>query len=89
MFSRSSIRVAGLRPVQKRAFSQAFFRRQQQQPSYEPPTQPPPAPNHREFYKTFGRPMAKVFLGAMFTYQVLWICWTKLENVDIEHTKGS
>lgn len=33
--------------------------------------------------------MAKVFLGAMFTYQVLWICWTKLENVDIEHSKGS
>jgi len=41
----------------------------------------------RDFYKTFGRPIAKVFFGAMFTYQVLWICWMKLENVEEEKNK--
>jgi len=29
-------------------------------------------------YKQFGRPFAKVFLGAMFTYQVLFWCWEKM-----------
>lgn len=37
------------------------------------------------FYKSFGRPIAKVFLGAMFTYQITYLLWHKLE---IEETKA-
>ncbi len=37
------------------------------------------------FYKSFGRPIAKVFLGAMFTYQITYLVWHRLE---IEETKA-
>ncbi|OJJ46285.1 hypothetical protein ASPZODRAFT_67490 [Penicilliopsis zonata CBS 506.65] len=30
-------------------------------------------------YKPFVRPFAKVFLGAIFTYQVIYWTWLKLE----------
>ncbi|EAL85197.1 uncharacterized protein AFUA_8G04280 [Aspergillus fumigatus Af293] len=30
-------------------------------------------------YKTFASPFAKVFLGAIFTYQVIYWTWLKLE----------
>ena len=30
-------------------------------------------------YRAVGGPFAKVFLGAIFTYQVLYWCWLKLE----------
>jgi len=39
------------------------------------------------FYQTFGRPIAKVFLGAIFTYQVTYWLWTKLEMDEIKHDK--
>jgi hypothetical protein len=32
------------------------------------------------FYKTFGRPVFKVFLMAMFTYQMLYLAWVRLEH---------
>ncbi|MCJ1257060.1 hypothetical protein MMC24_004885, partial [Lignoscripta atroalba] len=32
---------------------------------------------HVGFYKSFGRPIAKVFLGAVFTYQAVYWLWTK------------
>ncbi|KAJ6787581.1 hypothetical protein PWT90_00664 [Aphanocladium album] len=31
------------------------------------------------FYKTFSRPIAKVMILAVFTYQVAYWSWTKLE----------
>lgn len=31
------------------------------------------------FYKTFGRPIAKVLLVAMLTYQMIYLLWVKLE----------
>lgn len=37
------------------------------------------------FYRSFGRPIAKVFLGAMFTYQMTYLLWLKLET---EETKA-
>ncbi|KAK4996550.1 hypothetical protein LTR66_003854 [Elasticomyces elasticus] len=57
--------------------------------SYQPPTPPPSASNpHRDFYKTFGRPMGKVFLGALFTYQVLYWTWLKMESLEIREDKA-
>ncbi|KAL5604061.1 hypothetical protein BROUX41_002050 [Berkeleyomyces rouxiae] len=47
-----------------------------------------PAPSHTDFYKTFGRPIAKVLLVAMFTYQLLYLGWTKLEHDDIKSTRN-
>ncbi|KAF2454977.1 hypothetical protein BDY21DRAFT_365973 [Lineolata rhizophorae] len=59
--------------------------------SYEPPNPTPPQPGggnpHRNFYKSFGRPVAKVFLGSMFTYQLLYWSWLKLEAVEIKKEK--
>ena len=54
--------------------------------TYQPPT-PEPGPRsgrdrHRDFYKTFGRPLAKNFLIAMATYQVLYFSWLKLESYE-------
>ena len=33
-----------------------------------------------DFYKTFTRPVAKALLMAVFTYQVLYWSWVKLEQ---------
>ena len=41
------------------------------------------------FYKSFGRPVAKVFLGAIFTYQVLYWGWAKLESLETRHWQTS
>jgi len=35
----------------------------------------------------FGRPIAKVFLGAVFTYQVTYWIWVKLEKDDLKAQK--
>ncbi|KAI1377401.1 hypothetical protein F4677DRAFT_416268 [Hypoxylon crocopeplum] len=37
-----------------------------------------------QFYKTFGRPIAKVFLLAIFTYQVAYYFWVRLEYDEIK-----
>ncbi|PWY71456.1 hypothetical protein BO70DRAFT_298631 [Aspergillus heteromorphus CBS 117.55] len=39
-------------------------------------------------YKIFGSPFAKVFLGAIFTYQVLYWTWLKLEMVESKADKN-
>lgn len=36
----------------------------------------------RSFYRTFSRPVALVFLSAMFTYQVVYWSWLQLEAVE-------
>jgi hypothetical protein len=37
-----------------------------------------------EFYKTFTRPVAKCLLLAMFTYQLAYYAWVKLETDEIK-----
>ncbi|KAI1076254.1 hypothetical protein F5B20DRAFT_556178 [Whalleya microplaca] len=37
-----------------------------------------------QFYKTFGRPIAKVFLLAIFTYQLAYYLWVRLEHYEIK-----
>ncbi|KAI1115823.1 hypothetical protein F5Y14DRAFT_104952 [Nemania sp. NC0429] len=39
--------------------------------------------NHKTFYKTFGRPVAKVFLLAIFTYQLAYYFWVRMEQNEI------
>ncbi|KAI0459798.1 hypothetical protein F5B21DRAFT_454235 [Xylaria acuta] len=39
--------------------------------------------NHKTFYKTFGRPIAKVFLMAIFTYQLAYYFWVKMEQDEV------
>jgi hypothetical protein len=34
------------------------------------------------FYQSFGMPIAKCFLGAIFTYQVVYWSWMKLESLE-------
>ncbi|KAJ1329470.1 hypothetical protein MN608_06205 [Microdochium nivale] len=36
------------------------------------------------FYKTFSRPIAKVFLLAIFTYQVAYYFWVRLEQDEMK-----
>lgn len=38
-----------------------------------------PSPS-ASLYRTFGRPFSKVFLGALFTYQLAYWTWAKLET---------
>ena len=38
--------------------------------------------NHRNFYKVFGRPIARNFLIAVATYQVLYFSWLKLQSME-------
>lgn len=40
-------------------------------------------PPQRDFYKTFTRPVAKVLLTAVFTYQLVYWTWMKLETDEI------
>lgn len=40
------------------------------------------------FYKTFTRPIAKVMLMAVFTYQVAYWSWIKLEKDEIKAQKS-
>ncbi|KAH9910000.1 hypothetical protein F4778DRAFT_713754 [Xylariomycetidae sp. FL2044] len=52
----------------------------------EPTGSKPPSPN-AQFYKTFGRPIAKVFLMAIFTYQLAYYFWARLEHDEIKDEK--
>ncbi|KAI0408193.1 hypothetical protein F4802DRAFT_550922 [Xylaria palmicola] len=54
--------------------------------STQTPNDPKPqgSLNHKTFYKTFGRPIAKVFLMAIFTYQLAYFFWVRLEQDEIK-----
>lgn len=47
-------------------------------------TQPPPPSATGDFYKTFTRPVAKCLLLALFTYQLTYWAWLKLEQDEIK-----
>ncbi|KAK1829621.1 hypothetical protein QBC39DRAFT_356010 [Podospora conica] len=46
--------------------------------------QPPPPSATGDFYKTFTRPVAKCLLLALFTYQLTYWAWLKLEMDEIK-----
>ncbi|TKA45404.1 hypothetical protein B0A55_13182 [Friedmanniomyces simplex] len=58
---------------------------QQQQPSHDNSNNNNNP--HGNFYKTFGRPLAKTFLIAVATYQLLYISWLKLESMEVKREK--
>lgn len=41
----------------------------------------------KAFYRDFGPPVVKVFLGALVTYQVLYWGWLKLESMETKEEK--
>lgn len=41
----------------------------------------------RDFYKSFGRPTAKVFLMAWATYQIIYWSWSKLDFMEDKEEK--
>lgn len=45
--------------------------------------------NQLSRYKILTGPFSKVFLGAIFTYQVLYWCWLKLEMSEEKAEKNS
>lgn len=55
-----------------------------------PPPQPPKEPSKvGAFYKSFSAPILKCFLGALFTYQLAYFGWMKLETIEEAHDKKS
>lgn len=44
---------------------------------------------HLGFYRSFGRPIAKVFLGGVVTYQTVYWVWVKLETDEVKEEKRS
>ncbi|KAL4977817.1 hypothetical protein BDW66DRAFT_131859 [Aspergillus desertorum] len=56
-----------------------------------PPPQQPETSAYKEGmsrYKVFASPFAKVFLGAVFTYQVIYWTWVKLEMEEVKVEKN-
>ena len=48
-----------------------------------PPPEPPKQPSKvGAFYKSFSAPILKCFLGALFTYQLAYFGWMKLETIE-------
>ncbi|KAF1845812.1 uncharacterized protein K460DRAFT_312609 [Cucurbitaria berberidis CBS 394.84] len=89
---RTATSIASRRPVARRI---AHVSRRTY--ATEPPP-PPPPPNSTSqqlkepsrvgaYYKTFGSPLLKCFLGALFTYQIAYYAWFKLETIEEQHDK--
>ncbi|TLD39269.1 hypothetical protein E2P81_ATG00256 [Venturia nashicola] len=79
-------------PTRFRSITHARFnssKPQYQAPNPTPTTPPPDINPHRAFYKAWGIPLAKVFLGAMFTSQVLYYGWIKLEGIEQKKEKDA
>ncbi|KAL4913155.1 hypothetical protein BDW62DRAFT_193138 [Aspergillus aurantiobrunneus] len=53
-------------------------------PPNPPPQQPSAYKEGMSRYKHFASPFAKVFLGAVFTYQVIYWTWVKLEMEEVK-----
>ncbi|KAL4872184.1 hypothetical protein BDV12DRAFT_162446 [Aspergillus spectabilis] len=53
-------------------------------PPHPPSQQPSAYKEGMGRYKTFASPFAKVFLGAVFTYQVIYWTWVKLEMEEVK-----
>lgn len=59
------------------------------EPQAPPPSPQPPKEPSRvgAFYKSFSAPILKCFLGALFTYQLAYFGWMKLETIEETHSK--
>ncbi|KAI0852228.1 hypothetical protein F5Y00DRAFT_191480 [Daldinia vernicosa] len=86
MLSRTARHLAPSRTLTARASRHPTPLQQLQRPrarfsssSPAPGGQEAPSPN-AQFWKTFGRPIAKVLLVAVFTYQLAYYGWVRLEQ---------
>lgn len=91
---RSAFRLQNFRAVNLFRPTQPGRRWQSTGSSYQPPNPPQPDPppstqtmKHREFSKTFSRPILQAFLIALFTYQALYWTWLKLASIEETHDK--
>ncbi|KAI1776075.1 hypothetical protein F4818DRAFT_440448 [Hypoxylon cercidicola] len=86
--------LAARRPVsaQPRLATQLQQRFSSSQPQPQPQAPAPEgflsrfyrnAESASQFFRTFGRPIAKVFLLAIFTYQVAYYFWVRAEQDEI------
>lgn len=81
--------VRHLRPLATRGFPSQRYRTQSTQSTYQAPTPPKSQSNpHRDFYRQFGLVTFKNFLIAMFTYQVIYWSWLKLESEETKRQMG-
>ncbi|KAH4858110.1 hypothetical protein HBH68_029420 [Parastagonospora nodorum] len=59
-------------------------------PNPSPNLNPPKAPSRTgTYYKSFSYPVLKTFLIALFTYQITYYTWLKLEIIEQKHGKAS
>ncbi|KAI0897985.1 hypothetical protein F4806DRAFT_385689 [Annulohypoxylon nitens] len=79
MLSRTTRHIAPLRTFAARQPSLAQSAQLQRTWSRFSSQSQQPSPNS-QFYKTFGRPIAKVFLLAIFSYQLAYYFWVRLET---------
>ncbi|KAL4951311.1 hypothetical protein BDW69DRAFT_186516 [Aspergillus filifer] len=83
------------RALPLRTFSTSTTRFNTGMPPNPPPQQPNQHPEQNAYkegmsrYKAFLGPYAKVFLGAVFVYQVIYWTWLKLEMEDVKVSKNS
>ncbi|CAG8979324.1 hypothetical protein HYALB_00002448 [Hymenoscyphus albidus] len=79
--------ISIFRTTQLATRSSGFARRTiQPQQGWNSSSEKPTSP-HIGFYKTFTRPIAKVMLMAVFTYQLAYWAWVKLEKDEIKAQK--
>lgn len=71
----------------RRNFTRTTRRNLDIEPQAPPPQEPKRPSKVGAFYKTFSAPLLKCFLGALFTYQLAYFGWMKLETIEEAHNK--
>ncbi|KAF3044714.1 hypothetical protein E8E12_009628 [Didymella heteroderae] len=71
----------------RRNFTQTSRRNLDMEPPAPQPQEPKRPSKVGAFYKTFSAPLLKCFLGALFTYQLAYFGWMKLETIEEAHDK--
>ncbi|KAI8935808.1 hypothetical protein NX059_007326 [Plenodomus lindquistii] len=90
---RATHRIQRAFPAPRRIQQHGSKRTYAAEPASPHPPSTPPNPNNTPpsrtgtYYKSFGSPMLKCFLGALFTYQLAYYGWMKLEAIEEAHDK--
>jgi hypothetical protein len=88
MFPRAALLFRGTRTLISTPISSSTLLRLQLASRRHYASQPSkPISATGEFYKTFTRPVAKTLLLALFTYQVVYWGWAKLEQDEIKEER--
>ncbi|KAL3465383.1 hypothetical protein BJX64DRAFT_253078 [Aspergillus heterothallicus] len=87
----SSVRVGLRGPSSIRALTTTRTRLNTGVPPHPPPQQSNEPSSYKQGmsrYRLFASPFAKVFLGAVFTYQVIYWTWVKLEMEEMKEERN-